>query len=505
VILETLWRWRVALMATGVGLLAALLRFVGLGYPNTLVFDEVFYARGAFSLATLGYEGDWGGENQDFAQGDYSHLSTDGDYIVHPLTGKLLMGVGMQLFGATPFGWRFMGALLGVATVIMVAFIARHLLRSTLWGTVAGVLLAIEGEHIVLSRAALLDGYLTFFVVAGFGLLVVDRAQTRTRLFAAADAARAAAGLAADASLAGYGPATGIRWWRLAAIVTFGLAASVKWSGLWFAAAFLVLSVVWDLADRRRAGVERWALGAFARAVPAFVATVVLVPLTYLLTWLPWFRSENSYGRHWAEENPGEGILWLPEGLRSLVHYHQQMYEFHRTLDSPHNYEANPWLWMLQYRPTAFHFEDVPDADCGAERCVSAIHAIGHPFIWWAGCIALIYAVWRIVRHRDLLAVTVSVGVLAGWLPWLPYAHRTIFTFYTVAIAPFLVLLLVWALKHVAQPELLHRRWSRGGVIAVTVFVAASLVVAGFFAPIWLGTPIPFEYWQMHMWLPTWV
>ncbi|WP_203653111.1 dolichyl-phosphate-mannose--protein mannosyltransferase [Demequina activiva] len=502
---EYLWRWRVALMATGVGLLAALMRLGALGYPNALVFDEVFYARGAYSLLTMGFEGDWGGDNQDFAQGDYSQLSTKGDYVVHPLTGKLLIGVGIQLFGPTPFGWRFMGAMLGIATVLMVAFIARHLLHSTLWGAVAGVLLAVEGEHIVLSRSALLDGYLTFFVVAAFGLLVVDRARTRRRLFAAADAARERAGMAADAVLPGWGPRTGVRWWRLAAIVTFGLAASVKWSGLWFAAALLVLSVVWDLADRRAARIEHWALGAFARAVPAFVATVILVPITYLATWIPWFRSESSYGRRWAEENPGEGLAWLPEGLRSLVHYHQQMYDFHRTLDSAHNYESNPWTWMLQYRPTAFWFEDVPDADCGAERCVSAIHAIGHPFIWWAGCIALVYAIWRMVRHRDLLSATVSVGLLAGWLPWLPYAQRTIFTFYTVAMAPFLVLLVVWALMRIAQPARLEGGWSRTGVIIVTVYLSAVLVVAGFFTPLWWGTPIPFEYWQVHMWLPSWV
>ncbi|WP_297083156.1 dolichyl-phosphate-mannose--protein mannosyltransferase [uncultured Demequina sp.] len=503
--LETLWRWRVALMAGGVGLLAAIVRFVSLGFPTTLVFDEVFYARGAWSLIALGHEGEWGGENQDFANGDDSQLSTEGDYVVHPLTGKLLIGVGMRIFGPTPFGWRFVGAVLGVATVIMVAFIARHLLRSTLWGAVAGTLLAVEGEHIVLSRSALLDGYMTFFVVAGLGLLVLDRARTRRRLLAAADAARTQEGLSPGDTLPGMGPATGLRWWRLAAIVAFALSATVKWSGLWFAAAFLILSVIWDWADRREAGVERWFLGGLVRAVPAAAATVVITVGVYLASWIPWFRSDESYGRHWAENHPGEGITWLPEGLRSLVHYHEQMLEFHRNLDSPHNYESNPWLWPLQYRPTAFHFEDVPDADCGAERCVSAIHALGHPFIWWFGVAVLVYALWRIVRHRDLTALTVSVGVLAAWVPWLPFAHRTIFTFYTVAMAPFVVLLVTWGLKRIAQPDRLGGEWSTAGAVFAGLYVGAVLIAAGFFLPIWTGMPIPFEYWQLHMWLPSWV
>ncbi len=512
-----MWRWRALLMATSVGLLAALMRFAALGQPTTLVFDEVFYARGAYSLVTLGYEGDWGGDNQDFAKGDYSQLSDSGDYVVHPLVGKLLIGLGIQMFGPTPFGWRFMGALLGTVTVVVIALLARHLLRSTVWGATAGLLLAVEGTHIALSRAALLDIFLTFFVVAGFALLIVDRARTRAHLFASADALRSEQGLSPGARLPGLGPRTGVRWWRLAAIVMLSLSVSVKWSGLWFTAAFLVLSVVWDLADRRSAGVERWFVGAFARAVPAFFTTVAVLPAIYLLTWLPWFRSENSYGRRWAESNPGEGVTWLPDSLRSFVQYHQQMWDFHRTLDSPHNYESNPLLWLLQWRPTAFHFEDAPDAVCGAERCVSAIHSVGHPLIWWAGTVALLYALWRIVRRRDMLGVTLVVGVLAGWLPWLPYAHRTIFTFYTVAIAPFLVLLLVWTLARVAQPghlddpepasksELDGGVWSRRGTLLVGFYIAAVLVVAGFFTPLWIGTPIPFRYWQLHMWLPTWV
>ncbi len=492
-------------MGIGVTALAALMRFAGLSYPTQLVFDEVFYARGAYSLLTLGYEGAWGGDNQDFANGDFSQLSTEGDYVVHPLVGKQLIGVGMSIFGPNPFGWRFMGALLGTLTVLIVAMIARHLLRSTLWGGVAGVLLAIEGAHIVLSRSALLDIYLTFFVVAGFGLLVVDRAVTRQRIFTAADALREQSGLAPGAVIPGLGPVTGIRWWRFAAIVALSLSVTVKWSGLWFMAAFLILSVAWDWVDRYTAGVERWFAGAYVRAVPAAVLTLIVLPAVYIASWIPWFRSSEAYARQWAQNHPGEGLTWLPESLRSLAEYHRQMWTFHEGLDSEHNYMSNPWTWLFQWRPTAFHFEDAPEAACEVERCVSAIHSVGHPLVWWAGVAALIYAVWRMLRRRDLLALTVSLGVFAGWLPWLMYAHRTIFTFYTAAMSPFVVLTLVWALKRLAQPQWLDGQWSRGGTTAVVGFMTVALFLAAFFTPIWTGQPIPFEYWQLHMWLPSWV
>src|SRR4029079_12942386 len=146
---EWLWRWRVAVMVSGVGALAWVLRFVGLNKPYALVFDEVFYVRGAYSMLKYGYEGDWTGDNKWFEQGNLSGLHTTGDFIVHPMVGKLLIALGMKTFGNNPFGWRVTTALAGVATCIIVALIARHLFRSTLWGGVAGVLVAIDGMSIV--------------------------------------------------------------------------------------------------------------------------------------------------------------------------------------------------------------------------------------------------------------------------------------------------------------------------------------------------------------------
>lgn len=492
-------------MAAAVGLLAAVLRFAALSSPNALVFDEVFYVRGAYSLTALGYEGNWTGENGDFAQGDLSGLEAEGDFVVHPMVGKLLIAAGIQVFGNNPFGWRVAGALLGTVMCIMIAFIARHLLRSTIWGLIAGVFLAIDGQGIVLSRTALLDIFVTVFAVAGFGAILIDRHRTRKKLLSLSADARASLRLAPADPIPGLGPALGIRWWRWAAIAMFALAGSVKWSGFYFAAAFLLLSVLWDFLDRRAAGVQRWAWGAFLRAIPAGLLAIGTTVVIYVATWFPWFFSEDSYGRHWAEKNPGQGVTWLPDSLNSLLHYHGQMWTFHENLTSEHNYMSNPWLWLIQWRPTAFFFEDTPDAHCGASRCVSAIHALGNPFIWWAGTIALGYAVYRILRYRDMLALTVSLGAFAAWVPWLPYSYRTIFTFYTIAMVPFVVLTLAWALKHLAQPDRLAGGWSRTGTVTALAFVGAVLVISGYFVPLWLGTPIPFAYWQAHMWLPSWV
>ena len=95
--------------------------------------------------------------------------------VVHPPVGKQLIAIGEAIFGYNGVGWRFTGALLGVVMVTLVMRIVRRISRSTLVGAIAGVLCICDGVSFVAARTALLDGLLTFFVVAAFGALIVDR------------------------------------------------------------------------------------------------------------------------------------------------------------------------------------------------------------------------------------------------------------------------------------------------------------------------------------------
>ena len=83
------------------------------------------------------------------------------------------------MFGFNPFGWRFMTALLGTLSVLMLCRIGRRLFRSTFLGCLAGALMAVDGLHFVMSRTALLDLVLMFFVLAAFGCLLIDRDRAR--------------------------------------------------------------------------------------------------------------------------------------------------------------------------------------------------------------------------------------------------------------------------------------------------------------------------------------
>ncbi|MBK5238049.1 MAG: phospholipid carrier-dependent glycosyltransferase, partial [Actinomycetales bacterium] len=151
---QKLWYWGGPVAVTA---LAAGLRLWNLGDPHTLIFDETFYVKDAWSLWNNGYETTWPSETDPrFAAGETNIFTTGGSYVVHPPLGKWLIALGMVGSGATnAFGWRFSVALAGILMVFLIALIARRLTGSTLLAVIAGGLLAVDGHAITLSRVSL--------------------------------------------------------------------------------------------------------------------------------------------------------------------------------------------------------------------------------------------------------------------------------------------------------------------------------------------------------------
>lgn len=500
------WLWPLAVTA-----LAAVLRLWDLGRPHKLVFDETYYVKDAYSLLVNGFEATWGEDpNPAFEAGDTSSLTDVGSYVVHPQVGKWLIALGIHFGGGvgSSAAWRIAAAVCGILAVLMIARIGRRLFASTALGTLAGLLLAIDGEAIVMSRISLLDPFLMFFVLAAFGALLLDRDQARRRL-----AERTARRLDAGEDLRD-GPRLGVRWWRLAAAVLLGLALGTKWSAMYFLAVFGLLSVAWDLTARRSIGVRHWwRAGILKDGVVAGISMVGIAFVVYVGSWWSWFTHRGAYGRLWAEQNPDQGVLWLPPALRSFWKYHQDMWGFHNGLETPHSYSAHPLGWIVQWRPTSFFYptevsgltgEAAQDA-CGANSCSQAIVALGNPVLWWCAAAAIIVAVVWLFRYRDWRAGAVLSGIVAGWLPWFAYEHRTIFTFYSIVFAPWVVLTLVYVIGLVVGPKDLDPRERRWAIIGSGVLVALIVGVSAFFYPLWSAWIVPYDFWHSHMWLQTWV
>ncbi len=437
---------------------AAVLRLASLGRPLELVFDEIFYARDA-CWYVIGTESACG--------------ITDLASRAHPPLGKWLIGSGITLFGYDPFGWRVAAAVVGTATVALVYPLGWRLLRPIATPTAATVgaaaatgLLAIDFLHLVHSRVAMLDAFITFFVVGAVLAIVLDRDRRRDWT---------------DAPW--WWRLTLGRPWRLLAGVCLGAAVGVKWSGAYVAPAVIGLVVAWEIAERRRAepgaGWGAWVIGAVRReALP----TVVLLGLVPLLVYVASYTGRmpgELLGLPWTE-----GTVW-----RGIWEHQRAMLDFHTALSGDHPYQSPPWSWPLIKRPVAYWFAD----EGGAYR---EILAMGNPLAWWPGLIALVglfftwwRAGWGVLRPE----LVILAGALGTYLPWLVLSgdRSQTFIWYLLPTIPFLCL----ALGFFAALA-----WERMATRVAAGAYALLLVASfGFYLPLLVALPISPDAWRLHV------
>jgi len=257
-------------------LAAAAFRLPRLGVPGEEVFDEVYHAKTALQYLNGESPTEW----------------------VHPPTAKLLIAVGVWLFGYVPWAWRLMPALAGVALAPVFYLFARRALVTERGAVLATVLLLCDGVYLVQSRIAMTNIFAVLFQVSA--ALFILRAAMRPRL-SAPD--MAAAGL------------------------FLGLALSTRWTSLW-AAGFLGLVL---LAVRRLRIIK-------PRELTLTVLAFLVLPAgIYVLSYVPWMRQGHE--------------------LKELLPLQKAIWRYHADLRATHPYFSRWYTWPLLYRPTWYHFK----------------------------------------------------------------------------------------------------------------------------------------------------
>lgn len=476
---------------------------VAKGTPSGQIFDEVYYANDAWSLLHHGVEG---------------FEPHSGIRAVHPPLGKWMMAASEAVFGLTPLGWRFSSVVCGSLIVLVTARLGRRLTRSTLLGTLAGLLVSLDGLEFAQSRLGILDIFLCFWLVCAAACLAADRDSGRARL-----AARVAAG----ASTAWPGPNLGIRWWRLAAGVSLGAACAVKWSGLPYIPLAILVAVCGDAGARRALGVRAPWRAALWRDWGGYGVALLLVPtVVYTASWTGWFVTGKGYQYDYHRTATATSTVANGGGvvsdLRAWWHFHDDTLCFHENLEndphtsparcgggydesSHHPYESKPFGWLVLGRPVALAYDTVQAGQSenghvctatGGSTCARAVLDVGTPALWWGGLLAVIGCAAAFVARRDWRAGFVVALFAAGFVPWLSNTERVMFLFYALPLVPVYAVAVAvvsgWAFGGGASATPLRRGVAAGAVGAFT------LLVLGDFAwlyPVIDGQVIPYHSW----------
>lgn len=398
-------------------------------YHNSTYFDEIYHARTA-----------------------YEHLRGVYPYEVsHPPLGKEILSLGIVLFGMTPFGWRFMGTLFGVAMLPLMWDLLRRMFRDDRVAWCGAALLAFDFMHLTQTRIATIDSFATLFILLMYLFLYRYFTEGKLRHLAACG-------------------------------VTFGIGAATKWTCLYAGAGLGVLwALHWVFSGVRahRAGDGRRYARRLLGNIGFCLVFFVLVPgMIYYASYYPYGAARGLHGI---------SMYFTREYAAIVLENQRFMFTYHSGLVATHPYSSRWWQWLLDLRPILYYLSY-------GDGTVSTIGAFVNPLLCWGGLLALpvlAYRAWK----RDRTALFILVGYLAQVLPWV-FISRLTFEYHYFAATLFLVLALGYVFDRLRR---------RGYLGIVYAFTAANGVLFALFYPVLTGVTIPRDYaWNVLKWLPDW-
>ena len=419
-------------------------------YYNGMYFDEIYHPRTAYELL----HGPSVSKQPN---------ATDGNWLLewsHPHLGKLLIMVGIRLFGMTPFGWRFMGALTGVLMLPLMFLMAKQLTKDSRLSFVAMFLLAVDSMHFTQTRLATVDSYAVFFIMLMY--LFMFRYAQMNLLKQPLGRTLVPLGLCG---------------------VSMGLACATKWIGMYaavglaiifFATVFLRLREY--LALRREAEGDEDA-AALTRAFPKKLIFTLLFCVLFFVV-IPFLIYYFCYWRHFA---PVGGLT-----LKRFWDMQVQMFNYHSRLVDSH-YFSSPWYeWPTIVRPMWYYSAETAIVGYGR---VSSISCMGNPIVWWAGLaamIALLIALCASTRPSPVFLL-IAVGFASQYLPWV-LVPRSTFIYHYFASVPFIIIATVLWIGRLRKRDSVA-----GNTLAVTLMALALFLFVAFY-PLESGYPCAYSY-----------
>ena len=422
-------------------------------YYNGTYFDEIYHAR-------TGYE---------HANGLLTYEWT------HPPLGKIFIMWGIELFGMTPFGWRFFGTLMGVLMVPAMYLLGKLFFRKTRYAFLTAFVMAFDMMHLTQTRIATIDSYAVLFILLMY--LCMFR-FLQMNLFR--DRWRAWVPLALSGVFMGLGCAS--KWICMYAGV--GLAVLFFWSMARHLLQWTACRNAGGEAAQKVRDYPKLLLGTLAVCVVCFLAIPFAI---YYFSYIPHFAYEG-------------GLTW-----ERFWNTQVNMFNYHATLADNHAFQS-PWYeWPLMLKPM-YYYNGSPFV---GEGNVATIMCMGNPAVWWTGFATMLYLLWRWLRPhvrgeavRDHRPAMLLLAFLAQFLPWV-LVPRSMFIYHYFGSLPFVMLSIVYAAQRVDA-----RLGKRALPVWIGYMAVTVLLFIGFY-PIGTGTEIPRAWadamnWFSNLYLPGW-
>ncbi len=392
-------------------------------YTNSTYFDEIYHARTAF-------------EN---LEGVYPYE------VSHPPLGKLIIAIGIQLFGMTPFGWRFSGTLFGILMLPVMYIFIKKLFGRTSVAACGTAIFAFDFMHFTQTRIATIDTYAVFFILLMYLFMYLYITGGRLRYFAMSG-------------------------------LFFGLGAASKWTCIYAGAGLAVLWLIY--------WIRHFELNAFLKNCAFCVVFFILIPAAI------YYASYYPYGA--ARGMNGLGMYFTSDYASIVLDNQKFMFTYHSGVTAEHPYSSRWWQWIVDDRPILYYLKYFDDGTR------SSFGAFLNPVLCWGGLAAMVICAVLLVKRHDEASMLIIVGYFAQLLPWL-FITRTTFEYHYFPSSVFLVLALCRVFSLIRENNAKNWRFSVYG------FTVLSLVVFALFYPVLSGLRVNAEVaTNLLKWLPNW-
>ncbi len=495
----------------------------GKSYMAGTYFDEIYHARTAYEMLNDMSVYEW----------------------THPPLGKILIGVGISLFGMVPFGWRFIGTLFGVLMVLVMYLIAKHMFKYSWLASLTTILFAFDFMHFTQTRIATIDTYIVFFIMLMYYFMYryykmsfYDTPLKKTFI---------------PLGLSG---------------ICFGLGVASKWTGMYAGAGLAILFFItlWRRYKEYKyaklfpkgetEGIKHMEVidsfkGNTIKTLVYCVLMFVVIPFAiYSLAYIPHIMGPS-----------GEGFKTIFTNAQAMMTYHGKT-----VVDSTHPYSSYWYEWPIMYRPIYYFSNTVS----GVMK--QGISAFGNPAVWWVGIVAIAYTLavavvipcrakkyfkrgkgmvmgiytaifallcvialitslnnekyvrffpcmllytvifvgmFALVLYNDgwfkkvsaKTAMFIAIGFFAQLLPW-TLVLRTTYIYHFFTCVPFVVMAIAFSIKTIYD----NSQNKKAVLYGAVAYTAVAVVLFMLFYPVISGSPVSADFVDKYLrWYDSWV
>lgn len=452
-------------------------------YMNGMYFDELYHGRTALENINNQTIYEW----------------------THPPLGKLIISLGILIFGMKPFGWRVMGVLFGIAMVPIMYCFGKKLLKRSELALFSTFLFTFDFMHFTQTRIATIDVYGVFFILL-MTYFMYD--------FISMDIGDDTSKMLRSLGLSG---------------LFFGLGCASKWIDIYTGAALAVLYFVklitmgvksYRLSKLKKYKDEKLVSKFWQRAgllCSWCLIFFVLIPLViyaasyfryYTAQWKPARQAQIYTANREAYSSADEVKLGFGDAvntyIKGVVSNQKDMYSYHSQLKSDHSASSPWWMWLFDLRPTWFYIGGYGNP----HGWVGTISTFGNPATWTFCTLATIALIFVLIFHRKKLPLEawfLFVCMASSFLPWV-LVTRSTYAYHFFATVPFITLAAGYLIGYIEDVDACKRAEKGMAPGKITRLKYVWMAIAGIlfivFYPVISGLEVPSEYIAALQWVP---